>query len=75
MRAFALKPIPARRVVAITFFGLSTNAAIEAHSAELRRFAVERNLATKGEPILAFYNPPWTLPFFRRNEIMLEVSG
>ena len=33
-----------------------------------------KTLATIGEPVLAFYNPPWTLPMFRRNEIMLELA-
>jgi hypothetical protein len=31
-------------------------------------------LRTMGEPVMAFYDPPWTLPFFRRNEIMLELK-
>jgi len=28
-----------------------------------------------GTPQLARYDPPWTLPMFRRNEIMLEVAA
>ena len=68
-----LKPIPARRFVAITFSGLATDASIERRTDALRRFAAARRLTTTGEPLLAFYDPPWTLPFFRRNEIMLEL--
>jgi SOUL heme-binding protein len=70
-----LKPIPARRFVAITFSGLATNEAIEKRTDELRRYASAHTLATTGEPLLAYYNPPWTLPFFRRNEVMLELAS
>lgn len=70
----SLKPIPARRFVAITFSGFATNEAIEKRSDELRRYALDHKLGTIGEPVLAFYNPPWTLPFFRRNEVLLELA-
>lgn len=26
-------------------------------------------------PVFAGYNPPWTLPFFRRNEVLLEIEN
>ena len=71
----ALKPIPARRLLVIRFSGSAGDALIAQKSEELRRFAAEEKLRTTGEPTFAFYNPPWTLPFFRRNEIMLEVAG
>jgi hypothetical protein len=70
-----LKPLPARRYVALTFSGIATNHAIEKRIDELRRYVANHKLATTGEPLLAFYNPPWTLPFFRRNEVMLELAG
>jgi SOUL heme-binding protein len=69
-----LKPVPARRFVTITFSGFASNEAIEKRSNELRQYATTHKLATTGEPMLAFYNPPWTLPFFRRNEVMLELA-
>jgi SOUL heme-binding protein len=70
----SLKPIPAKRMVAIRFSGLANGALIQMKTAELRKYASEHKLKTVGEPLLAFYNPPWTLPFFRRNEIMLELA-
>jgi hypothetical protein len=70
-----LRPVPARRLLAITFSGFASNEAIDKRIDELRRYATEHKLATTGEPLLAFYNPPWTLPFLRRNEVMLELAN
>ena len=69
-----LVPVPAKRMVAIRFSGTANDNLIEAKTAELRRYATEQKLLTIGDPVLAFYNPPWTLPFLRRNEIMLELT-
>jgi len=27
-----------------------------------------------GEPLTWFYDPPWTLPFRRRNEVVVPVT-
>jgi hypothetical protein len=69
-----LVPIPAKRMVVIRFSGTANDNLIEGKTAELRRYAAEQKLLTVGESVLAFYNPPWTLPFLRRNEIMLELA-
>ena len=69
-----LVPTPTRRMLAIRFSGLITDKLIAAKITELRAFAAGRKLSTVGEPIFAFYNPPWTLPFLRRNEAMFEVA-
>jgi SOUL heme-binding protein len=70
-----LKPVPAKRILAIRFSGLAGDRAIAEKVDELRKYASSHNLAPVGEPLLAFYNPPWTLPFLRRNEIMFELAA
>lgn len=70
-----LSPVPARRFVAIRFSGFGSTASIEKHTERLRQYVAANALQTAGEPLLSFYNPPWTLPFLRRNEVMLELAG
>ena len=33
-----------------------------------------QKLNVTGQPELARYNPPWTLPFLRRNEVMIAYQ-
>ena len=70
-----LKPVPAKRMLVIRFSGNANDSLIRAKTEELQTYAVDKKLVTVGEPLLAFYNPPWTLPFFRRNEVMLELAS
>jgi hypothetical protein len=70
-----LVSMPARRLLAIRFSGRATDGAIAQKTFELRQFALKRKINVEGEPLLAFYNPPWTLPFLRRNEIVLEIAA
>ena len=42
---------------------------------EVLRTALERDgIETIGEPVSAVYDSPWTLPFLRRNEVMLRLA-
>ena len=70
-----LEPIPARRMAVIRFAGGAGNRLLADRTTELRDYASRERLRTTGEPVLAFYNPPWTLPWFRRNEIMFDLAG
>lgn len=72
--AAKLMPVAARRYMVIRFSGSSTDDNFRRHHDILRRHVQERGLSVTGEPMLAFYNPPWTLPFLRRNEIWLELA-
>ena len=70
-----LKPLEAKTMLAIRFSGIANDALLGSKTDELRRYAIAHGIETFGEPLLAFYNPPWTLPFFRRNEVLLEVKA
>jgi len=72
--AIKLKEVPGKRFSVIRFSGLASNENLQEHEKELRSFIKERNLKPLSLAIYAFYNPPWTLPFLRRNEVMIEVA-
>ncbi len=72
--AVKLRPLKAKQMVAIRFSGSTGDENIAKHTAQLRDYVKANKLHTVGTPVLAFYDPPWTLPFLRRNEVMLELK-
>lgn len=74
-KAVKLVKVEGRRVAVIRFSGItSDDAKIAAKTAELEAYVKSQKLKPIGAPMLAFYDPPWTLWFLRRNEIMQEVK-
>lgn len=71
----ALIELPATRVAAIRFSGLVNQNSLDQQEAKLRAYIAERGLIASNMPQYAFYDAPWTLPFMRRNEIMIEISS
>jgi hypothetical protein len=69
-----LRKIAPARFAVLRFSGYATAASVEARTAELMAFAKDRHLRTIGPPSLAQYNPPWTLWFMRRNEVMIQLE-
>ncbi len=68
-----LTEVPAKQFIAMRFSGTSSNENIKTHEEKLLAYIKENNLSITGQAKYAFYNPPWTLPFMRRNEVMFEV--
>ena len=66
--------VPSKQYAAIAFSGLATDSSIQEHTEELAAYLVRQKLTSTGGVILAFYNPPWTLPLLRRNEILIEIK-
>ena len=69
-----LVPVSGKTVAAIRFSGWATDSKVASNQQELMAVLDRYGVATVGVPTLNQYNPPWTLPFLRRNEIAVEVQ-
>ena len=69
-----LKEIEAKKFVAIEFSGTNSNENVSKHEQQLLQYIQIHQIKTTGSPKYAFYNPPWTLPLLRRNEVMLQIK-
>ncbi|MFK7963140.1 MAG: heme-binding protein [Burkholderiaceae bacterium] len=67
--------MPAARFAVLKFSGNAREMDVQARKRELLSMTQERNLSVIGEVTLAQYNPPWIPGFFRRNEVMVEISS
>lgn len=73
--AIKLNLIEGKRFAVIRFSGLAGEDSLKHETEELIDFIKNKNLTVTSAPTYAFYNPPWTLPFLRRNEVMIEVGS
>jgi hypothetical protein len=73
--AVRLTPIPARRTAVLRFSGGRSETLLAKKQAELRGFMVAKGLTPRSDPSFAFYDPPWTPTFFRRNEVAVEIDA
>ena len=69
-----LKEILTKKFVAIEFSGTNSNENVTEHENQLINYIEEKQIKINGSPKYAFYNPPWSLPFLRRNEVMIEIN-
>jgi hypothetical protein len=70
----SIKLMPAQKFAVVRFSGLVDEEKMNMKLAELNQWIKRKNFKTLSNPELARYNPPWTLPFLRRNELLVEVE-
>jgi SOUL heme-binding protein len=70
-----LRVVPPRRVATLTFRGRYAGELPAQKRNELLFLAKCAGLAVKSEVVFAGYDGPSTLPFLRRNEVMVEIEG
>jgi len=69
-----LEAVPGRDVAAIRFSGRARTDAIEEQTARIVAWAKLSGRAIEGAPTLAQYDPPFTMPVMRRNEMLVVLA-
>lgn len=72
--AVTLREVPSKRFAVLVFSGFTGEEKVQQKIDELFVWLRAKNKSAIAAPQLARYNPPWTLPFLRRNEILLEIA-
>ena len=74
-RAVRLVSVPAETVAVRRFSGSISSRAVASQTARLMRTVRENGFTPVGTPGAWFYDPPWTVPALRRNEIAVPVES
>jgi hypothetical protein len=69
-----LVTVPGETVAVLRFTGDRGSSAIARHTETLLKALHDKGIEIVGAPVAWFYDPPWTLPFRRRNEIAVPVK-
>jgi SOUL heme-binding protein len=70
-----LVEVPAETVAVLRFSGDRSPRAVAYHTAQLVDVLRAKDIDMTGDASAWFYDPPWTLPFRRRNEIAIPVDA
>lgn len=71
----AVTTMPGGRFAVWRFRGWRHDRNEAAALAQLNARLEQEGLAATGQPIFGYFDPPWTLPFLRRNEVMLRLAN
>ncbi len=73
--AVTLREVPSKYFIVHKYSGFNTVSRVQTKTDEAIEWATKRSYKIIGTPQLSRYDPPWTLPMFRRNEIMIEIAA
>ncbi|MCV7298365.1 heme-binding protein [Mycobacterium barrassiae] len=69
-----LVSVPGETFAVLRFSGDRSPKAVADRTDELRKTLHDKGIEPVGDAVAWFYDPPWTLPFLRRNEVAIPVS-
>jgi hypothetical protein len=73
--AVNLREVSVKRYAVLKYSGINFQSRVQTKTQEALDWVAKRNLQMIGQPQLSRYDPPWTLPMLRRNEVMIEISN
>lgn len=69
-----LKEVPSKKVAVLTYSGFLSEQVIEEKTNELKSWLEANGYKAISSPRSAGFDPPWTLPFLRRNEVHIDIE-
>ncbi|MBU2644388.1 heme-binding protein [bacterium] len=69
-----IRQIPAKKVAAIRYTGRLNENNVQSRSTLLLNWLHKEGYRVLSDPRSAGYDPPWTVPFLRRNEVHIDVE-
>ena len=69
-----LVEVPGETVAVLRYNGSYSPEAVAARTTQLLETLHRNNIEAVGDPLSWFYDPPWTVPFRRRNEVVVVVA-
>ena len=70
-----IRDVAPRRVASVRFGGFLRDKPAEKHRRKLAAWLDQRGIEHQGDWRVAGYNPPWTIPQLRRNEVLVTISS
>jgi SOUL heme-binding protein len=70
-----LVEVPEETFAVLRFSGVASASDVAEHTAKLMGVLDDAPWQPTGTPTAWFYDPPWTVPFRRRNEIAVQVTA
>ncbi|UTW45661.1 heme-binding protein [bacterium SCSIO 12696] len=70
----SIREVPARLVAAIKYSGTWSEKRYQRNKQELFAWLQSSDFKAAGEPVWARYNSPMSLPFLRRNEVLIPIT-
>ncbi len=69
-----IEELPARTIAVYSYSGLTDEKKLKSHAKNLEAWLDSHGYRVLSGPRSARYDPPWTLPFLRRNEVHIDVT-